>query len=139
MALDLLEQRGSNAGHDGAYLLWSALAAVAESQRRAAQTDLARILLRGPWLCPAGCGARPRAAAELDELCDDHCIDCHRNISAVGRHRSLPDTAPPVAQSQVPHAAKYPVARAGRTLLRILDAGGGSLDTELSRICQRVS
>src|SRR5271170_3308057 len=139
MALDLLERYCTYPNHVGAYLLRHPLAAYAKSNRGAAKTDVARFFLYGPGVCAIGCRTGSGAAAELDELRNDHCIGCHRTVSAAGRPGSLPDASPSADQPQVPHAAQHPVARGGCRVLRFLDAGDGCFDPKLSWICQRLS
>src|SRR5215469_13396140 len=138
MALDLLERCCTNNNHVGAYLLRYPLAACAKTERGAAKTDVARFFLCGLGVRAIGGRAGPGAAAELDEVRDDHCVGCRRTVSAAGGHRSLPDAASSAHQPQVPHAAQHTVARGGRSLLRFLNAGDGFLDPKLSWIYPRV-
>src|SRR5215469_870308 len=139
MALDLLEQCGTHASHDGVHLLWHPLAAVAKTQRGTAQTDLARIFLCESRVGTAVYSARARAAAELDELRDDHCAGRYRFLSVAGGVRSPCDTATQADQFKVPGAAKHAIARVDRSRLRILIAGDALFAARLSRIRQRLS
>src|SRR5262249_24521604 len=139
MALDLLERRGTHTSHDGADLLWHPLAAVSKTQRGTAQTELARISLREPRVCAAVYSARTGAAAELDELRDDHCVGRYRTLSVAGGPRSPPETAKHDSPFEVPQAAKHNVARVDRRLLRFRNTGIGLFAAKLSRIHQRLS
>src|SRR5215472_8937930 len=139
MALDLLEQRGTHASNDGAYLLWYSLAAVAKTQRGTTQTELARIFLCGLRVCAAVYGARAGAAAELDELRDDHCVGRRRTLSVAGGRRRPSETATQADQFKFPDAAKHAVARVNRSFLRLRVTADAIFATKLSRIGQRIS
>src|SRR6516225_2056173 len=139
MALDLLERRGTYTSHDGADSLWHPLAAVSKTRGGTTQTELARIFLREPRVCAALYSARAGAAAELDELRDDHCVGRYRTLSVAGGPRSTPETAKPDSPFEVPHAAKHNVARVDRRLLRFRNTRTGLFATKLSRIHQRLS
>src|SRR5215472_4532900 len=139
MALDLLEQCDTHASHDGVHLLWHPLAGVAKAQRGTTQTELARIFLCEPRVDTAVYSARARAAAELDELPDDHCAGRYRLLSVAGGVRSPCDTATQADQFKVPDAAKHDFVRVDRSRLRILIAGDALFAARLSRIRQRLS
>src|SRR3974390_414439 len=106
MALDLLERRSTYTSHDGADLLWHSLAAVSKTQGGTTQTELARIFLREPRVCAALYSARAGAAAELDELRDDHCVGRYRTLSVAGGPRSPPETAKLDRSFEVAHSTK---------------------------------
>src|ERR1700677_4563169 len=125
LALDLLEQRRAHPGDDGPGVFRYPMAAVAQAQGGAAQTELERFPLRQPWIFAPVYRARSRATVVLDELRRHRRSDGFWSLPA-RRSPGAPFRDPESAdQLQVSCPAEHPFVERSSLLFSFHDARNG--------------